>query len=703
MANRKQKLRPASRDRRPTRPEIDERLALVDGTAVWGAAPPPLLVRAGLPALIAVCAFVTYWPALSAGFVNWDDDKTIVENPRVRGFHWNWAFTQSKMGHYHPLTWLSYGVDHAIGAWRYPQLDAEAQERYEAGLDPRIFHVFNLLLHAGVAVAFYFLARLILRLVLPPPQGQPDVLTALAAGLAALLFACHPLRVENAVWVTERRDVLSAIFLLPSLHCYLRYALAPRKGAARLAWYLGALVLLTLSLLSKAWGITLPAVMLLLDYHPLRRMGREAGWTSARAQRALLEKIPFVALAAFFAYQAKKAQAAQLATMKSLAEWGVADRVLQAFYGLFLYSWKTLVPVGLTPLRPLPPVRVTDLSDSTSPVVREIVLRFLTSSLLAAFVVVVAVILLINLRKRWPSGVVLGLIYAGTLSPILGFAQSGPQLVADKYAYIGCLVWPLAAAAGLIVLWRRRERASWARSAAPLAIGLAVALGATYAVLAYRQSRFWIDSHALWSRAVQVDPHCVLARTNLGMLERQAGRIDTALAHYEAAIEVDPTDVILLNNYAHALRQDPARLDQAIGIMRRAVKFQPKMPDLHFTLANALIDAGQVDEAEAELHECVRLKWSQPHPKYHRALGKIYLARGDLDAAQREYERALELELLLDPRGAGVINAYDQLGWIMLQRGQREAAIGWYQRILEIDPDNAGARRGIAKARQQGG
>jgi Tfp pilus assembly protein PilF len=664
----------------------DERLALADASAVTAPATSPVAQWLVLPMLVALAALVTFSPALDAEFVNWDDDKTIVDNPRIRGFDWSWAFTQSKMGHYHPLTWLSYSVDHAIGQARYEGLPSEAQERYRANLDPRIFHLTNLLLHAGVGVAFYFLARLLLRIFFPRGDGASSLPTALAACVAALLFACHPLRVENAVWVTERRDVLSGIFLLPCLHCYLRYALTEQPGRKRILFYLGTIVLLVLSLLSKAWGITMPAVMLLLDFHPLRRFGRDAGWLSPRAWRAYLDKLPMIAIAAYFAYQAKLAQAVQLATMKTLDEWSITSRILQAFYGLVFYTWKTFIPTRLTPLVPLP-------VEATRP-------AFEAQAYFSMGIVIVVAIVLLLLRKRWPAGIVAVLIYAGVLSPILGIAQSGPQLVADKYAYLACLVWPLLLASGLMWIWRRGrgDRARLHPHAFTGALVWSVVLAAVYASLAFEQTRIWQNSYSLWSHAVEMDGNCVLARSNLGMLERQKGNVAKAIEHYEAAFKLNPRDAILLNNYAYALRQDPARLGEAIEILRQAVALRPKFPDLRFTLGNALKDAGEVDAAIVEFNRCLQLHRKQPRPKYHRALGTIYLERRELDKAKHHYEQALALELRLDPRGKGVINAHDRLGRIMLFRENPDAAIGHFRAILEIDPNNNPAKRGIQAA-----
>jgi tetratricopeptide (TPR) repeat protein len=222
----------------------------------------------------------------------------------------------------------------------------------------------------------------------------------------------------------------------------------------------------------------------------------------------------------------------------------------------------------------------------------------------------------------------------------------------------------------------------------------------TYAVLARRQTRFWENSYDLWARAVAVDPHCVLGRTNLGMLERQAGNIQTAIDHYEAALEVEPDSPILLNNYANALRYDPQRKGEAIGIMRRAVSLRPKQPDLHYTLANMLAEDGATREAIAEFHKCIKLKSEQPHPKYYRALGQVYHRTRKLDAAEEAYEKSLELELRLNPKGPGVIHAYDRLGFIKLDRREPDKAITYFRKILDLDPDNKGARRGLLLAQR---
>ena len=190
----------------------------------------PVWLRVLLPLAVAVVTFVAFWPALDNGFVNWDDDVLLLENHRWRGLgrpQLEWMFTSGTLGHYHPLTWLSYALDYRL--W--------------GGLDPRGFHLTSLVFHALNAVLVYMLALGLLRMAKPDRVRAGPVARHVGAALAGLLFAVHPLRVESVVWVTERRDVLSVFFLIPCLLCYLRYATARRRAAR---WYVASLVLLLL-------------------------------------------------------------------------------------------------------------------------------------------------------------------------------------------------------------------------------------------------------------------------------------------------------------------------------------------------------------------------------------------------------------------------------------------------------------------------
>jgi len=336
--------------------------------------------------------------------------------------HLHWMFTTLHGGHYQPLSWVTLAVDHAL--W---------------GMNPTGYHLTSLLLHTLTAVAVY--AGLLALLARTPTRS-----THLAAALGALFFAVHPLRVESVAWITERRDVVSGLFFVLTLLAYLR--MQHTAGAARRRWLLASLGAFTLSLLSKAWGITLPAVLLALDLSPL---GRLPGASGRARTRVLVEKLPWAMLAAAGAVVAFAAQH-RIEAMRTLSDHGPLERTLQAAYGICFYLWKTLAPVNLSPLYILP----DDLS-LTMP-------RFAVPLLL----VVVATVAALLAWRRHPWVLAAWIAYVAILSPVLGIAQTGPQLAADRYTYLASL--PLAALFAAAVARAPR------RAPAVLAVAAAVVL-----------------------------------------------------------------------------------------------------------------------------------------------------------------------------------------------------------------------------------
>src|SRR5436189_5366354 len=217
-----------------------------------------------VPVLIALVTFAAFLPTLQNQFVNWDDDDNFLGNPHYRGLAWTnlrWMWT-THLGHYIPLTWMTLGLDYLL--W---------------GMNPLGYHLTSLLLHAANAVVFFFIVRRILTLALPAPSERGHALTA-SAGVAALVFAIHPLRVESVAWVTERRDVLSGLFYLLTILMYLR---ACERGERRRGWYWLSVAAFVCALLSKSMVVNLPVVLLILDVYPLRRLGGpSAGGASPR-------------------------------------------------------------------------------------------------------------------------------------------------------------------------------------------------------------------------------------------------------------------------------------------------------------------------------------------------------------------------------------------------------------------------------------
>src|SRR5256886_5877310 len=235
-------------------------------------------VRWLAPLLVALFTLAAFLPALQNQFVNWDDKDNFLDNPHYRGLGWThlrWMWT-THLGHYIPLTWMTLGLDYLL--W---------------GMNPVGYHLTNLLLHAANAVVFFFVVRRILTLALPSSERGHAL--AVSAGVAALVFAIHPLRVESVAWVTERRDVLSGLFYLVAILLYLR---ACEGGAPGRGWYWLSVAVFVLALLSKSMVVNLPVVFLILDVYPLRRLGGAFEWWSEPARRVYVEKIPFVLLAA---------------------------------------------------------------------------------------------------------------------------------------------------------------------------------------------------------------------------------------------------------------------------------------------------------------------------------------------------------------------------------------------------------------------
>jgi tetratricopeptide (TPR) repeat protein len=392
------------------------------------------------------------------------------------------------MGHYHPLTWISFALDHAL--W---------------GMDPAGYHLTNVVLHSANA-GMYFLV--LLELVCAAVGGSvPRSRTAeWLAALGALLFAVHPLRVESVAWVTERRDVLSGFFWLATVLCYLR---AHRAGGDPRRWLRWAMVAFVASLASKAWGITLPVLLVVLDRFPLRR--------AAGLWSLLREKIPFFVAASVFALAAAIAQR-QSGAMQELASHDLVGRTFQAAWGICLYLGKTLLPIGLSPLYPL-----------------ERAIAWTEPEFLAAAIAVIAVsAVLIAGRRRWPALLAGWIAYLVTLAPVLGFTQSGPQLAADRYTYLACLPWPALAVGWLLA---RRENSQGARRVALLALaawgGIAVVV---LGVAAERQTAAWRDSTTLWQAVLERYPRSSTANYNMATLAYESGRLEDAVPYYERAV-----------------------------------------------------------------------------------------------------------------------------------------------------------------------
>ena len=594
----------------------------------------------GWPALIVALVCLGFWPVLGNEFVNWDDPFYFVNNLKYRGLspaHLQWMFTTLYMGHYQPLSWLTHGIVYLL--W---------------GMDPRGYHLVNLLLHAANAVVLY---GLIVRLLTAAWRDHGSVdrrRLGVAAAVGALFFALHPLRVEAVAWATERQEVLCALFFLLSLRAYLRMDAAQRTHQPWRRWYVVALACFALSLMSKATGLMLPVVLLILDVYPLRRL------TGAHAERRwaiVLEKIPFLALvagAAILIYLAKQPR-----MMVALGEHGVMARVMQAAYGLCFYPYKTLVPLRLSPLYPLP----HPLHPAQPVYVLSVVL------------VVAITFGTVALRRRYPWALAAWLCYVAIVFPVLGIVQAGPQIAADRYTYLSCLTWSFLVAAGLYH-WHR----AW--QLRPAAIVVLIAALAMLAVRTYRQASVWHDSLTLWTHVLQIEPGSEFAYHNRGQVRYMKGDVAGALADYDTAIGLDPTRGHLYVSRGIA-RQARGDLDGALADFNEAIRLKATDATAYSNRASVRYTKGDVGGALSDLDTAIRLdpEYSQGH--FNR--GGVRYTQGDVAGALADFGAALRL----NPQYA---KAYQQRGTIRQAQGDPAGAVNDFSAALQLMPPGSALR-----------
>ncbi|MBI4594736.1 MAG: tetratricopeptide repeat protein, partial [Candidatus Rokubacteria bacterium] len=596
-----------------------------------------------LPALIGLVTVAVFSTALFNDFVEWDDYANLVDNPDYRGLGWThlrWMFTTALMGQWIPLAWITLGLDYLV--W---------------GMNPVGYHLTNVLLHAANGIVFYFVARRLLALTTSARGARLD----LGAAGAALFFAVHPLRAESVAWATERRDVLSGLFFLLTVLLYLKAATGPERRHRWLALSVGAYAL---AVTAKAIVVTLPALLLLLDVYPLRRLpGPPWRWRGSEARRVLAEKIPYAALAAAGIAMAVWAMRVN-SYLTPLDRLPIPARIAAIFYSIWFYFWRTVLPVGFSPLHEMP-AQINPLEP-----------RFAVSAL--AVVGVTAVVL--GLRRRWPAGLAVWAGYVLLLSPVSGVLHNGHQLVHDRYSYLPALGFALLFGAAL----------AWGLAAGPASgrrplvaravTGVVVFTLVGHAVLAGHQTQVWRDTDTLWRYAIEFEPTCAICYNNLGahlirrgmpvqaigQFERalqlrpdlvrthgnlglallNAGRPREAIPHLEKVLASFPGDVVNRSNLGVALIHERRPLD-ALPHLFEAVRQDPKHVPATTNLGIALLEAGRPREAIGYLARAVELK--PDAPQAHLGLIRVHVTAGEYEPARAEHEvvRGLDARLAI--------------------------------------------------------
>ncbi len=505
-----------------------------------------------LPLILLLLVFLAHGPALDNGFVDYDDPHYVTENPQVRqGLAPEsiaWAFGSVEQGNWHPLTWLSH------------MLVVELH-----GLDPFWHHFHNLLLHGCNVLLLFFLLRRM--------TGS----TWRSAAVAAL-FAAHPLHVESVVWVSERKDVLSTLFALLCLHAYARYA-----QSLRLGWYLGAFGCLALGLMAKPMLVTMPLLMLLLDFWPLGRFTPAPAGGFFRQHRVVfLEKLPFILLVLGVSAISLSGQDTAGA-LAPLSEFGVWQRAANVLTSYVAYLGTLFIPVGLAPLYPL---------AKSIP---------LLQPLASGAFLALTTILLLRLARRAPWLCTGWFWYLIAMLPVIGIVQVGVQSMADRYTYLPFLGLYLALVWGACSLPR-----TWPRQLQGAAlVALALCLGACI-FLSRQQARLWKDTITLFEHTVAVTDNNHLAHRILGKawLERQD--LDAALGHYLELLRLRPHD-----------------------------------PDSHWFVCNILLLTGEHDQALERM--ATALERFPDSAMLLKLSGVIRFHGRDLPGAKQDFARALEL------------------------------------------------------------
>ncbi|HZE98543.1 MAG TPA: tetratricopeptide repeat protein [Planctomycetota bacterium] len=601
------------------------------------------LQRRAAAALIAAVVVAAFLPALQGEWLNWDDDLNFTTNPAYRGLcltqlHWMW--TTFLMGHFHPVTWMTLGADYIV--W---------------GMNPFGYHLSSLLFHAANTVLLFFVLLRLLALT-----GRPGAVTACALG--ALLHGLHPLRVESVAWITERRDVVCGFFFLLAVLFYLRRVEEERAGRPSARWLALSAAAFAASLLSKALGIMLPAVLLLLDLHPLGR------FTPGSRRKILAEKALFGAIAAADLVLQLLA-VDSIHNVHSLRNYRLLDRAAQAAFGPCFYLLKTLWPADLIPIYRIDePIHPGDLKYVA-----------------AMFGIVAATTVLVLQRRRFPGLLTAWLSMLALLLPVLGVAVTGFQIAADRYTYLSFL--PAAALAA----WGLEGCASPASTARRVVVPACLGLLAVLSALTWRQCGIWRTSFTLWDRVIAVDPGNFLAFSNRGFAKFETGDIAGAIRDYDRALELRPSHEKTWNNRALA-RDRIGDVDGALQDYDRALFINPQYA-LPFTNRGSLrLRLGDADGALSDAEEA--LKRDPEGGGAYVVRGSVRRARGDLAGAEADLDRAVSRTPLS-------IEAWNNRAVLRVRMARYPEAIADFDRALSLKPDHAVLRMGRGQARLLGG
>ena len=598
--------------------------------------------RTGVVLALLLLTLAVYWPVCRYPFAGLDDDVVITHNPWVNGglslVGLRWAATTLAGTMWFPLTWISYMAD---------------VQFFGAGAGSH--HLANLLIHATNSILLF--------LTLNALTGS-----RWKSAFVSAMFAVHPLHAESVVWITERKDVLSGLFWMITLATYQWYVHRPRLGR-----YLALLGIFVLGLMAKPMLVTLPFVLLLLDYWPLGRFrggkGMAPGALPNRIRELFAEKLPLLAVAAGFSLLTIITQnrGGAISSLDAVPFWA---RLANAVVSYAWYVRKTVVPTALAIYYPHP---------GTAIGTGEIIAATLFAGAVTWFV--------LRSSTVRPALAVGWLWYLGTLIPTLGLVQVGAYARADRFTYLPLIgLFILVAWDAPFLLTRKFRYVSllpWMGGALTLLMAVACSI----------QVGYWRDDETLFGHALAVTQRNWMVHCNLGATLMEMGKLEEARNEFQEALRINPNFELARLNLGQTLSR-LGKDNEAEGQFLAVLRQNPDDGKAHFSLGRHLADKGRLDEALLHLNTAIRLE--PDFAAAHEALGQVLSERGDGELAIAALSRALQLQ-------PDLAAARTALGWALMKAGRSAEALDRFRVVLAVQPDSAEALTGAGAALGEAG
>ncbi len=528
--------------------------------------------------IVLLLTFVAFIPTLDNAFVNWDDDVNLLDNPNLVSLDWEsikGIFTSSVIGGYNPLTILTFAFERAL-----------------VGFEPFLYHFDNLILHL---LCTFFVYRIFLLMNLSP----------IAAGIGALLFGIHPMRVESVAWVTERKDVLFGFFYLWAIWLYIKYIKEEEKRTFRYS----VIVLLTIAaLLSKIQAVAMPLSMIALDYYFNRPL---------LDRKVILEKIPFFVLSLIIGILGIK-MLGENNTLDDITGFSFFERLLVGALSYCVYLAKLVFPYKMSALYPYP--KAIDMQFYIAP--------------LGVLAVVGAFVYAYMKDKR---AIAFGIaFFTVNVMFVLQILSAGQGFLADRFTYMAYM--------GLffIIAWGYDKIVALKPNVKTMLLGVAAAYFAMCMVMTWQQNKTWENGATLWSNVIKYyDGTTALPYSNRGLYYREKKKMDLALKDFSSALRIDPDKATILNSRGK-LYFDTDRLPLALVDYNNAIKSDPELAEAYANRGATFARQGNFDKAMVDFNKCVELDPDFKNGYLNRSL--LFTKSGQYEEAIKDYDAYLKID-----------------------------------------------------------